>query len=131
MRKWTALVLGIMFLSVAAASAQTVAQEGKTWLDRNAQPAEMNVNGAWQSEDWGELKLEQAEGSRDLTGTGDKWDITGVAGGTTAFLVFHDKKGKIAYSAELSAEGEKTLKGRYSKKLMTESSKNKPMLLTR
>ena len=124
------LMLGVVFFSAAFANGQKVESEGKAWLTQHTQLAEINVNGVWQSGDWGKVTLAQAEGSREVSGEGDGWDITGVVSGKAVVLLF-SSKGKISYSAELLAEGEKTLKGTYSKSLMKPNSKKKPMLLVK
>jgi len=44
--------------SVAAAKVEV---EGKAWLDSQKDPAEINMNGTWNSEEWGDLHLIQPE----------------------------------------------------------------------
>src|SRR3954470_9722349 len=69
----TLLLLCISFpTSLPAAKVEV---EGKAWLDSQKAPAEINVNGTWNSEEWGDLHLIQSEGSRDVTGNGDGYKI--------------------------------------------------------
>ena len=75
----TLLLLCITFpTSLPAAKVEL---EGKAWLDSQKAPAEINVNGTWNSEEWGDLHLIQPEGSRDVTGNGDGYKIVGVVSG--------------------------------------------------
>jgi hypothetical protein len=53
----TLLLLCISFSTSLAAAKVEV--EGKAWLDAQKDPAEMNVNGAWSSEEWGAFLLTQ------------------------------------------------------------------------
>lgn len=109
--------------------AQKVDKEGKAWLDRNNEPAEVNVSGIWFSEDWGNATLEQAQGSREITGDADHWKVKGVVSGKRVFLLFSGLNYKVQYSAELVAEQEDTLKGSYSNGLMKKSPGKEEMLL--
>ena len=70
----------------------------------------------------------QEQGSRDVSGTGDGWDITGVVSGDQACLLFSGRGGYISYWARLTMEGENKLNGAYGR---FGSSKGKPMLLTK
>jgi hypothetical protein len=64
----TLLLLCISFpTSLAAAKVEA---EGKAWLDAQKDPPAMNVNGTWNSDDWGAFHLIQAEGSREVSGNG-------------------------------------------------------------
>lgn len=107
----TLLVLCISFPTLLAAAKVEV--EGKAWLDSQKDPAEINVNGVWDAEDWGALHLTQAEGSRDVTGNGDGYDILGVVSGKRLFLLFSEKH-TVEYCATLSPNGENSLTGTYS-----------------
>ena len=85
----TLLLLCISFpTSLAAAKVEV---EGKAWLDSQKDPAEINVNGVWDSEEWGTFHLIQAEGSRDVSGNGGGYEITGVVSGKRLFMLFSDK----------------------------------------
>jgi len=106
------------------------ARAGKTWLDGHTEPAAINVNGTWHGPAWGELVLNQAEDSRALMGTCDKWDVHGVVSGNRVFLLF-SSYGDVAYSAVLTAAGDKVLDGSFSKGLTAEDTKGKEMHLTK
>jgi hypothetical protein len=94
-------------------SAAKVEVEGKAWLDSQKDPAEINVNGAWDADEWGTVHLNQSEGSRDVTGNGDGYDIVGVVSGKRLFLLFSEKH-TVEYCATLSPNGENSLAGTYS-----------------
>lgn len=105
------LLLGISFpTSLGAAKVEV---EGKAWLDSQRDPAEINVNGVWDSEEWGTFHLKQSEGSRDVSGNGGGYDLTGVVSGKRLFLLFSEKH-TVEYCATLSADGENSLIGTYS-----------------
>jgi hypothetical protein len=107
----TLLLLCISFpITLAAAKVEV---EGKAWLDSQKDPAEINVNGAWGSEEWGDFHLLQAEGSRDVTGNGGGYDIVGVVSGKRLFLLFSTRH-TVEYCATLSPSGENSLTGTYS-----------------
>jgi hypothetical protein len=129
----TLLSLCISFpTSLAAAKVEV---EGKAWLDSQKDPAELNVNGAWDADEWGTLHLTQSEGSRDVKGNGDGYDIVGVVSGKRLFLLFSEKH-TVEYCATLSPNGENSFAGTYSDRksrlhsgLCQESSR--PMNMTR
>ena len=102
--------------------------KGKAWLGAHSDAAAVNVNGSWHAKEWGTIVLRQAPDSRDLTGDGDGWDITGVVSGKQIFLLF-SHKGKVNYSAELTSQDDNSLKGSYSRDFMSEKTKTKPMLM--
>ncbi len=130
MKRIAYFLLPMVLVSVGALQAQKVEEEGNAWLALYNEPAEINVNGVWDSDDWNEVTLNQVDGSRDLTGEGDGWIIKGVVSGKKIALLF-TWKGKVEYSAELEAKGENALIGSYSRHIMKEDSKKKDMLLTR
>ena len=117
----------VLFLA-APMVAGDLATKGKAWLDPHTQPATINVNGEWHETEWGLVVLNQAQGSRDVTGRGDGWDITGVVSGNQVFLLFTHKD-KVNYSATLTSDGDKSLKGSYSRGFMGEKTKTRPMHL--
>ena len=117
----------VLILSVGL-SAKDLDTKGKAWLDVHSEAAAVNVNGNWHEKDWGAVVLLQAEGSRDVTGDGDGWAITGVVSGKQIFLLF-SQKGSVAYTAELTWESDKSLNGSYAKGFMGEKTKNRPMHL--
>lgn len=105
------MLLGISF--PASLGAAKVEVEGKAWLDSQKDPAAINVNGVWESEEWGTFHLKQAEGSRDVSGNGGGYDLTGVVSGKRLFLLFSEKH-TVEYCATLSSDGENSLTGTYS-----------------
>lgn len=105
------VLLGISFpTSLGAAKVEV---EGKAWLDSQKDRAEINVNGVWDSEEWGTFHLKQSEGSRDVSGNGGGYDLTGVVSGKRLFLLFSEKH-TVEYCATLSPDGESSLTGTYS-----------------
>ena len=132
MKKYLSLlspVVVLLILSVGL-SARDLETKGKTWLDAHSEAAAVNVNGNWHEKDWGTVVLLQAEGSRDVTGDGDSWDITGVVSGKQIFLLF-SHKGSVAYTAQLTWESDKSLTGSYAKGFIGEKTKTRPMHLTK
>jgi len=121
------LILAI-FAGVALSRGPKLEKEGKEWLAGYSEPAKVNVNGTWNAKEWGQIKLVQEQGSRDVTGKGDGWDITGVVSGDSAYLLSSGKGGGIVYSAKLTMEGDNKLNGSYSR---FGASKGKPMLLSK
>jgi hypothetical protein len=129
----TLLLLCVSFpISLAAAKADV---EGKAWLDAQKDPAGMNVNGPWDSEEWGTFHLVQTEGSREVSGNGGGYEITGVVSGKSLFMLFSARRG-VEYCATLSPNGENSLIGTYSgRKSLLHSGlcqeKSRPMNMTR
>jgi hypothetical protein len=129
----TLLLLCFSFpTSVAAAKVEV---EGKAWLDAQKDPAEINVNGAWNSDEWGAFHLIQAEGSRDVSGNGGGYVITGVVSGKSLFMLFSARRG-VEYCATMSPNGENSLIGTYSgRKSLLHSGrcqeKTRPMNMTK
>jgi hypothetical protein len=107
----TLLLLFISFPTFLAAAKVEV--EGKAWLDSQKDPADINVNGAWDSDDWGAFHLIQAQGSREVSGNGGGYEIVGVVSGKRLFLLFSESH-TVEYCATLSPDGESTLSGTYS-----------------
>jgi hypothetical protein len=107
----TLLLLYISFpTSLPAAKVEV---EGKAWLDSQKDPAEINVNGVWDSEEWGDFHLSQSEGSREVSGNGGGYHIVGVVSGKRLFMLFSEKH-TVEYCATLSPNGENSLAGTYS-----------------
>jgi len=94
-------------------AAAKVEVEGRAWLDAQKNPAAINVNGAWDSDEWGTLHLIQAEGSRDVSGNGGGFEITGIVSGKSLFMLFSTNH-NVDYCATLSATGDDSLAGTYS-----------------
>ena len=90
----------------------------------------INVNGTWTSKEWGRVILNQKGESLDVVGTGDGWDLQGVVSGNKVSLAF-SSKGRVAYSAELTADGPNSLDGGYVNGSLYEGMKTKPMHLTK
>jgi hypothetical protein len=106
-------LLLVCFSFPTSLAAAKVEVEGKAWLDSQKDPPAINVNGAWDADDWGTLHLSQSEGSRDVTGNGAGYDIVGVVSGKRLFLLFAEKH-TVEYCATLSPNGENSLEGTYS-----------------
>ena len=132
MKKHFSLLLaaGVVLILAVGVSAGDLETKGKTWLGSHSEAAAINVNGHWHEKSWGKVVLNQAEGSRDVTGDGDGWDITGVVSDKQVFLLF-SHHGKVTYSAQLTSEADGSLNGSYSKGFMNEKSKGRPMHLTK
>jgi hypothetical protein len=124
------LPVGMVLILTVGLSARNLETKGKAWLDAHSEAAAINVNGDWHAKEWGKIVLNQAQGSRDVTGMGDGWDITGVVSGKQVFLLF-SHHGGVAYSAELTSESENSLNGSYSRGFMSEKTKGKSMHLTK
>jgi hypothetical protein len=130
-----------VLLLAGGAGAEKVDVEGKAWLAGHADPAAINVHGIWKSKDWGTLVLNQAQGGRDVTGTGDDWRILGVVSGKQVWLVFYyletdgkterTGKQKLGYSAVLDRAGDDTLQGTYEGGLAKTIPRGKPISMTR
>jgi hypothetical protein len=119
-------LVGTILILVVGLSAGNLDTKGKAWLTAHSEAAAINVNGDWRAKEWGTIVLKQADGSRDVTGYGDGWDITGIVSGKQVFLLF-SHHGGVAYSAVLTSEGDKNLNGSYSKGFMDEKAKGRPM----
>ncbi len=97
-----AVTLLLLCISVPTSlTAAKVEVEGKAWLDSQKAPPEINVNGTWNSEEWGDLHLIQPEGSRDVSGNGDGYKITGVVSGKSLFLLFAQGQ-SVVYCATMN-----------------------------
>jgi len=110
------LVVTLLLLCIAfptSLGAAKVEVEGKAWLDAQKDPPAMNVNGSWDSEEWGTFHLVQAEGSRDVSGNGGGYEIVGVVSGKRLFMLFAEHH-TVDYCATLSADKENSLTGTYS-----------------
>lgn len=105
-------------------------KEGKAWLAARSEAAEINVAGTWHAGTWGRVVLNQREGSREVSGTGDNWDISGVVSGKKVCLLFCHR-GRIAYSAELTPEDSNSLDGVYADGLLTPKSKTRLMHMSK
>src|ERR1700733_9872527 len=109
--------------------------EGKAWLDSQKDPAALNVNGTWDSEEWGTFHLVQTEGSRDVSGNGGGYEIAGIVSGKRLFMLFSSRR-SVDYCAVVSPNGESSLIGTYSsRKSLAHSGlcqdKSRPMNMTK
>jgi len=108
-------LLAFMVLAFATAlQAGTVEKQGKAWLDAQKDPAEVNVNGMWDSQAFGALSLNQATGSRDVDGSGGGYELTGVVSGKRLYLLFATKRGTVDYCAILISDSDNSFAGSYS-----------------
>jgi hypothetical protein len=107
----TLLLLCVSFpVSLAAVKGEV---EGKEWLDAQKDPSAINVNGTWDSEEWGTFHLVQSEGSREVSGNGAGYEITGVVSGKRLFMLFISRRA-LNYCATMSPNGDNSLIGIYS-----------------
>jgi hypothetical protein len=100
--------------SVPLPSSTNVGDRGRAWLDAQRDPPAINVTGAWNSEEWGDLRLIQTQGRRDVSGDAPGYELTGVVSGKRLFLLFHNSKGKVDYCATLDTAADNKLSGGYS-----------------
>jgi hypothetical protein len=109
-----AVILLLLYISFPTSlPAAKVEVEGKAWLDSQKDPAEINVNGVWDSEEWGDFHLSQPGGSREVSGNGGGYQIVGVVSGKRLFMLFFENH-TVDYCATLSPNGENSLAGTYS-----------------
>jgi hypothetical protein len=107
-------------------------KDARAWLSSCSYSAMTNVTGVWISRDWGAVRLEQAANSRDVTGYGDGWDITGVVSGDGVCLLFTPhNSGAVQYSAKLQMTASDQLSGRYASGLLEDGQKGKEMRLSK
>ncbi|MGP8271307.1 MAG: hypothetical protein ACLQLH_14670 [Terracidiphilus sp.] len=110
------LVIGFVFVFATTVSAGTLEKQGKDWLDKQTDPAAINVSGTWGSE-FGELRLDQAAGSRDVSGSGGGYNLNGVVSGKRLYLIFATNRGTVDYCAVVSSESDGVLSGEYYSRL--------------
>jgi hypothetical protein len=106
-------VMLALFLATPADAAK-VEGRGREWLDEHKDTPQVNVTGTWQSPDWGTLQLTQAAGSRDVSGTDSKYELTGAVSGKELYLLFAKSNGTVAFCAVLISESDSLLNGTYS-----------------
>ena len=112
----SAVTLLLLLLCISFPTSLTAAEgeiEGKAWLDSQKDSAEINVNGTWDSNEWGTFHLVQTDGSREVSGNGGGYVITGVVSGKSLFMLFSARRG-LEYCATMSPNGENSLIGTYS-----------------
>jgi hypothetical protein len=113
-------MFAVFFLLVFATSlnAGTLEKQGKDWLDAQKDPAAINVSGTWKSNEFGALTLTQTEGSRDVSGDGGGYDLTGVVSGKSLYLIFSTKRhGTADYCAVVTTQSDTALIGEYFNRL--------------
>ena len=108
----------MFFLLVFATSlsAGSLEKQGKDWLDKQTDPAAINVSGTWSSE-FGELRLDQVAGSRDVSGSGGGYNLDGVVSGSRLYLLFTTNHGTVDYCAVVNSESDGVLSGQYYSRL--------------
>src|SRR5579863_18017 len=108
------LIMSALFLAFPAAAGK-VEGAGREWLDEHKDSPQVNVTGTWESRDWDKtLSLTQAEGSRDVSGTDTKFEITGAVSGKNLYLIFVHGNGSVGFCATLTSDSEGSLTGMYS-----------------
>jgi hypothetical protein len=133
--KTTATLLLFCIVFPASVAAAKVEVEGRAWLDAQKDPPSVNVNGAWDSDEWGTLHLIQAEGSRDVSGNGGGYEITGVVSGNRLFFLFSTNH-TVEYCGTLTTTGDNSFAGTYSNRKSRLHSglcqeKSRPMNMTK
>jgi hypothetical protein len=103
-----------MFVFAASLNAGTMEKEGKAWLDAQKDPAAVNVSGDWSSNAFGALNLSQIAGTREVTGKGGGYQLTGVVSGRKLYLLFATGHGTVDYCAVLVSDSDNSLTGSYS-----------------
>ena len=109
-------LLGVVAVAVVMLSAASLENQGRAWLDKQKDPALINVTGMWQSE-FGVLDLTQPKDGRDVTGKGGGYELMGVVSGRTLYLVFATKHGTVDYCGEATATTDDKLLGEYQDRL--------------
>jgi hypothetical protein len=106
----------LLCLIPATLNGGTVEVQGKAWLDAQKDPAAISVDGTWISEEFGDLHLSQDAGSREVSGVGDGYGLTGVVSGKSLYLLFTSGR-TVEYCAVLSSGSGNNLVGSYSNRL--------------
>ncbi len=106
------LLVGAVLSAATLMFAATLEKQGKDWLDQYKDPAQINVTGTWNST-FGNLELNQAKDSRDVSGTAKGYDLTGVVSGRTLYLLFVTHHGTVDYCAEVTSSTDTLLTGDY------------------
>lgn len=106
-------VMLALFFAIPA-DAANVEGRGREWLDEHKDAPQVNVAGSWESADWGTLTLNQAQGSREVSGTDNRYELTGVVSGKELYLLFAKSSGTVAFCATLISESDSLMNGTYS-----------------
>lgn len=125
---FVAIVAGLVLCAPSGTLAKDKTNEAQSWLAAHADPAEINVDGVWDSDVWGKMILHQEKGAREVTGTGDNWEIEGVVSGKKVFMAFLDK-GYLIYTAEAALNENGKLVGSYAKGILEPGARNTAMAL--
>ncbi len=102
----------------------------KAWLALHSDPAEINVDGLWDSNEWGKVLFHQAKGSREVTGTADNWEVQGVVSHKSVYIAF-SYQGTLTYTAEVTLNDLEALTGSYSKGILQPGSEKTGLTMTR
>jgi hypothetical protein len=115
MKKFLFVLLTISFVLLFATSlsAGKLDGRGKAWLDAQTDAPAMSVDGTWNSDAFNDIHLVQAAGSRDVTGVGGGYNLTGVVSGKRLYLLFASGH-TVEYCAVLNAGSDGSLMGSYS-----------------
>jgi hypothetical protein len=111
-----AVLLLICIAFPTTLNAGTVNNQGKAWLDAQKDPAAINVDGTWNSDEFADLHLSQDAGSRDVSGVGAGYRLTGVVNGKRLYLLFTSGR-TVEYCAVLTSGSGNSLVGSYSSKV--------------
>jgi len=113
MKSILSIMLGL-FLAFPVVAGK-VEGRGREWLDEHKDSPLVNVTGTWTSSDWsGPLTLTQAEGSREVSGTDRRFELTAVVSGRSLYLLFAHDNGTVGFCATLTADSDDSLIGTYS-----------------
>lgn len=103
----------LVLLSAGVSQAGTLDGRGKAWLDAQTDAPAMIVNGTWSSDVFNDIHLVQDAGSRNVTGVGYGYNLTGVVSGKRLYLLFASGH-TVKYCAVLNAGSDGSLMGSYS-----------------
>jgi len=103
-------------------SSKPAQDPGLAWLSQFKDDAELQLNGAWKSYDWGTFSFNQEEGKKEIKGKTDEYDIIGTVSGTDIYLVLYYKS-KVNFTMILKPFGTSQLLGEYTKGIMKTGSK--------
>jgi len=111
------LVVACVFLaSSPVLSAGKLDKAGRAWLDAHNDAPAINVDGTWDSDAFGEIHLSQEIGSRDVSGVGGGYELTGVVSGKHLYLLFSTGH-TVEYCSVLNAGSGNSMTGSYSNKV--------------
>jgi hypothetical protein len=124
------LAAAMFFVTSSSFGAIKLKTEGQAWLDVHTDPAAINVEGNWYARDWGTIALIQPNDSREVTGSGDGWEVVGVVSGKKVYLLFCSR-GDAVYSAIVTSVSNSEMDGNWERGLMKEEGKGKRMIMTK